>query len=47
MILPSSSKALVASYNSSLEFTSLAKLLSGNLLAEVDLHRAVVSLKLT
>ncbi|WP_375502956.1 BsuBI/PstI family type II restriction endonuclease [uncultured Nostoc sp.] len=46
MILPSSSKALVASHNSSLKFTSLAKLSSGNLLAEVDLHRAVVSLKL-
>lgn len=46
MILPSSSKALVASNNSSLEFTSLAKLSSGNLLPEVDLRRAVVSLKL-
>ncbi|MDZ8224810.1 MULTISPECIES: BsuBI/PstI family type II restriction endonuclease [unclassified Nostoc] len=46
MILPSSSRALVTSHNSSLEFTSLAKLLSGNLLAEVDLYRAVVSLKL-
>ncbi|HYX16453.1 MAG TPA: Eco57I restriction-modification methylase domain-containing protein, partial [Nostoc sp.] len=46
MILPSSSRALVASHNSSLEFTSLAKLSSGNLLAEVDLRRAVVSLKL-
>ncbi|MEH2010532.1 hypothetical protein [Nostoc sp.] len=46
MIVPSSSKAFVASHNSSLSFTSLAELLSGNLLAEVDLHRAVVSLKL-
>ncbi|MEH1962262.1 MAG: BsuBI/PstI family type II restriction endonuclease [Nostoc sp.] len=46
MIVPSSSRALVASHNSSLGFTSLAKLSSGNLLAEVDLRRAVVSLKL-
>ncbi|MEH2377723.1 MAG: BsuBI/PstI family type II restriction endonuclease [Nostoc sp.] len=36
----------MASHNSSLGFTSLAKLSSGNLLAEVDIHRAVVSLKL-
>ena len=46
MIVPSSSRALVASDNSSLEFTSLAKLSSGNLLAEVDLRRAITSLKL-
>ncbi|MEH2325243.1 MAG: BsuBI/PstI family type II restriction endonuclease [Nostoc sp.] len=46
MIVPSSNRALVANHNSSLGFTSLAKLSSGNLLAEVDLHRAVVSLKL-
>lgn len=46
MIVPSSSRAFVVSHNSSLEFTSLAKLSSGNLLAEVDLRRAVVSLKL-
>ncbi|MGJ5629723.1 BsuBI/PstI family type II restriction endonuclease [Nostoc sp. CALU 1950] len=46
MIVPSSSRAFVASHNSNLEFTSLAKLSSGNLLAEVDLHRAVASLKL-
>ncbi|MBD2529352.1 Eco57I restriction-modification methylase domain-containing protein [Nostoc flagelliforme FACHB-838] len=45
-MVPSGSRALVASHNSSLEFTSLAKLSSGNLLAEVDLRRAVVSLKL-
>ncbi|MEH2321071.1 BsuBI/PstI family type II restriction endonuclease [Nostoc sp.] len=46
MIVPLSSRALVASHNGSLEFTSLAKLSSANLLAEVDLHRAVASLKL-
>ncbi|MHC5827825.1 MAG: hypothetical protein ACYT04_71055, partial [Nostoc sp.] len=46
MIVPSSSRAFVASHNSSFGFTSLAKLSSGNLLAEVDLCRAVVSLKL-
>ena len=46
MIVPSSSRALVASHNSSLGFTSLTKLSSRNLLAEVDLRRAVVSLKL-
>lgn len=46
MIVPSSSRALVANHNSSLGFTSLAKLSSENLLAEVDLHRAVASLKL-
>ncbi|MFW9261367.1 BsuBI/PstI family type II restriction endonuclease [Nostoc sp. CALU 546] len=46
MIVPSSIRAFVASHNSNLEFTSLAKLSSGNLLAEVDLHRAVASLKL-
>ena len=46
MSVPSSSRAFVASHNSSLSFTSLAELLSGNLLAEVDLRRAVVSLKL-
>jgi adenine-specific DNA-methyltransferase len=46
VIVPSSSRALVASHNSSLEFTSLAELSSGNLLAQVDLHRVVVSLKL-
>ncbi|MBD0265820.1 MAG: Eco57I restriction-modification methylase domain-containing protein, partial [Tolypothrix sp. Co-bin9] len=45
-MVPSNSRALVASHNSSLGFTSLAKISSGNLLAEVDLHRAVVSLKL-
>ncbi|WP_335033140.1 BsuBI/PstI family type II restriction endonuclease [Nostoc sp.] len=36
----------VANHKSSLEFTSLAKLSIGNLLPEVDLCRAVVSLKL-
>ncbi|MEH2200628.1 BsuBI/PstI family type II restriction endonuclease [Nostoc sp.] len=45
-IVPSISRGLVASHNSSLEFTSLAEILSGNLLAQVDLHRTVVSLKL-
>jgi len=46
VIVPLSNRALVASDNSSLEFTSLAKLSSGNLLAEVDLRRAITSLKL-
>lgn len=45
-IVPSSSRALVASHNSSLGFTSLAEISSGNLLAQVDLHRTVTSLKL-
>ncbi|MBC1218791.1 Eco57I restriction-modification methylase domain-containing protein [Nostoc sp. UCD121] len=45
-MVPSSSRALLASHNSSLSFTSLAELSSGNLLAEVDLHRIVASLKL-
>ncbi|MBC6432155.1 N-6 DNA methylase [Nostoc sp. HG1] len=45
-MVPLSNRALVASDNSSLEFTSLAKLSSGNLLAEVDLRRAITSLKL-
>ncbi|MEH1867577.1 MAG: BsuBI/PstI family type II restriction endonuclease [Nostoc sp.] len=46
MILQSSSRALSVSHNSSLSFTSLAELSSENLLAEVDLHRIVASLKL-
>ncbi|MEH2076706.1 MAG: BsuBI/PstI family type II restriction endonuclease [Nostoc sp.] len=45
-IVPSISRALVASHNSSLKFTSLAEISSGNLLAQVDLHRTVASLKL-
>ncbi|MEH2261558.1 BsuBI/PstI family type II restriction endonuclease [Nostoc sp.] len=45
-IVPSSSRALVASHNSALSFTSLAEISSGNLLAQVDLHRIVASLKL-
>ncbi len=46
MIIPSGSKAFVATHTNSLEFNSLAELSSGNLLAEVDLHRAVASFKL-
>ncbi|MFN6464437.1 MAG: BsuBI/PstI family type II restriction endonuclease [Nostoc sp. DedVER02] len=45
-IVPSSSRALVASHNSSFNFISLAEISSGNLLAQVDLHRAIASLKL-
>ncbi|AVH64943.1 BsuBI/PstI family type II restriction endonuclease [Nostoc sp. 'Peltigera membranacea cyanobiont' N6] len=45
-IVPSISRGLVASHNSSLKFTSLAEISSGNLLAQVDLHRTVASLKL-
>ncbi|MBD2728646.1 Eco57I restriction-modification methylase domain-containing protein [Nostoc sp. FACHB-892] len=45
-MVPSSSRPFVANHNNSLRFTSLAELSSGNLLAQVDLHRAVVSLKL-
>ncbi|MBE8985663.1 Eco57I restriction-modification methylase domain-containing protein [Nostoc sp. LEGE 12450] len=45
-MVPSSSRALSVSHNSSLSFTSLAELSSENLLAEVDLHRIVASLKL-
>jgi adenine-specific DNA-methyltransferase len=45
VIVPSSS-TLLTSHNSSLGFTSLAEISSGNLLAQVDLHRAVTSLKL-
>lgn len=46
MSIPSSSKAFVASDRSILGFSSLAQLSRGNLLAEVDLHRAVASFKL-
>ncbi|MEH2349075.1 MAG: BsuBI/PstI family type II restriction endonuclease [Nostoc sp.] len=46
MSVPSSSRALLASHNPSLSFRSLAELSTGKLLAEVDLHRAVASLKL-
>jgi adenine-specific DNA-methyltransferase len=45
-IVPSSNRGLVESHNSSLGFTSLAEISSGNLLAQVDLHRTVASLKL-
>jgi adenine-specific DNA-methyltransferase len=45
-IVPSSSRGLVESHSSSLGFTSLAEISSGNLLAQVDLHRTVASLKL-
>ncbi|MBD6620986.1 N-6 DNA methylase [Komarekiella sp. 'clone 1'] len=44
--MPSSSQAFVANHTNTLGFNSLAELSSGDLLAEVDLHRAVASFKL-
>ncbi|WP_341530854.1 BsuBI/PstI family type II restriction endonuclease [Nostoc sp. UHCC 0302] len=46
MIVPSSSRVFVANHNSNLNFSSLAEVSSKNLLTEVDLRRAVASLKL-
>ncbi|MDZ8109182.1 MAG: N-6 DNA methylase [Nostoc sp. DedQUE12a] len=46
MSISSKNRALIANDISSLEFKSLAGILTGNLLAEVDFCRAVASLKL-
>jgi adenine-specific DNA-methyltransferase len=43
----SNSQAFIASHSSRLEFSSLTKILNGNLLAEIDFIQAIVNLKLT